>query len=241
MAQGDGFKTTHWLTEREITGENAYTDVSQTIFELGRALGEMDDAVWDLTELRTNIAAKYSTGGRMPSLPEWKMFWLKRAQGWFSIFPSSGRAFFTVIGKRFIYAAAGGIDFFTNNLADFLENVFINHKKVWDALKDQADKIREALEEEEADPMNEETLGDNSARDNLGFQGWFAPPSDYDYPTRYNKSYMSELRTFYGSFYDNNGNIVYQDPQKGFLVGVRNWKEFDVYFPEELLNTLASP
>lgn len=36
-----------------------------------------------------------------------------------------------------------------------------------------------------------------------------------------------------------NREIIYQDPQKGFLVGVRNWKEFDVYFPEELLNALG--
>lgn len=167
------------------------------------------------------------------------MFWLKRAQGWFSIFPSSGRAFFTVIGKRFIYAAAGGIDFFTNNMADFLENVFINHVDVREAIKEQAEQIALALKEEEADPMKEETLGNNSARDMLGFQGWFMPASDYAYPTRYNRSAMSELRTFYGSFYDENGNIIYQDPQKGFLVGVRNWKEFDVYFPEELLNALG--
>lgn len=37
----------------------------------------------------------------------------------------------------------------------------------------------------------------------------------------------------------NNGNIIYRDPQRGFLVGVRNWKEFDIYFPEELLNALG--
>lgn len=242
LAQGDGFKTTHWITEREIMGENAYTDVSQTIFGLGRVLGEADDAMMQVTELRANIRLKYGTTN-MPTLPEWKFFWLKRAQGWFSILPNSPRAFFTVIGKRFIYAAAGGIDFFTNNLADFLQNVFIDHKKVWDAFMDyqynKADYILKILGYEEADPMKEETLGDGSLRDNLGFQGWFAPASDYPYPTRYNKSYMSELRTFYGSFYDENGNIVYQDPQKGFLVGVRNWKEFDVYFPEELLNALG--
>ena len=238
LAQGDGFKTTYWLTEQDIMGENAFTDVSQTIFGLGRVLGEADDAVWDLTELRANIRAKYGTAN-MPTLPEWKLFWLKRAQGWFGIFPNSPRAFFTVIGKRFIYAAAGGIDFFTNNLADFLENVFINHTGVMTALQTQWEDIKEALSEEKADPMNEKTLGDNDARDNLGFQGWFAPPSDYDYPTRYSQSAMSELKTFYGSFYDSNGDIIYQDPQRGFLVGVRNWKEFDVYFPEELLNALG--
>lgn len=241
LAQGDGFKTTHWITEREIMGENVYTDVSQTIFGLGRVLGEADDAMMQVTELRTNIILKYGTGQRMPTLPEWKLFWIKRAQGWFSIIPSGPRAFYTVIGKRFIYAAAGGIDFFTNNLADFLENVFINHTGVLRALQAQRDKIiSEALDKEAADPMNETTeFGDNNARDNLGFQGWFAPPSDYDYPTRYSQSVMSELRMFYGSFYDSNGNIIYQDPQRGFLVGVRNWKEFDVYFPEELLNALG--
>lgn len=124
-----------------------------------------------------------------------------------------------------------------------MQNVFINHKGVWNAFMEyqyrQAEYILEdILGYEEADPFKEETLGDGSLRDNLGFQGWFAPASDYPYPTRYNKSYMSELRTFYGSFYDESGNIIYQDPQKGFLVGVRNWKEFDVYFPEELLNAL---
>lgn len=240
LAQGDGFKTTYWITEREIMGENAYTDVSQTIFGLGRVLGEADDAMMQVTELRTNIALKYSTGGRMPTLPEWKLFWIKRAQGWFSIIPSGPRAFYTVIGKRFIYAAAGGIDFFTNNMADFLENVFINHTGVLAAIEQYNENIVIALRMEAVDPMDETTShGDNNARDNLGFQGWFAPASDYDYPTRYNQSAMSELRMFYGSFYDNNGNIVYQDPQKGFLVGVRNWKEFDVYFPEELLNALG--
>lgn len=220
-------------------GENLATDVSQTIFGLGRVLGEADDAMMEVTELRANIRAKYGTAN-MPTLPEWKLFWIKRAQGWFNILPNSPRAFFTVIGKRFVYAAAGGIDFFTNNLADFLENVFINHTGVLRALQEQRDQIiSDALREEEYDPMKEETLGDNSARDKLGFQGWFMPASDYAYPTRYNRSAMSELRTFYGSFYDESGNIIYQDPQKGFLVGVRNWKEFDVYFPEELLNTLG--
>lgn len=245
LAQGDGFKTTYWLTEDDIMGENKYTDVSQTIFGLGRALGEMQGAEWDVVELRTNIRLKYGTAN-MPTLPEWKLFWLKRAQGWFSIFPSSGRAFFTVIGKRFVYALAGGIDFYTNNFADFLQNVFINHTGVWNAFVEYKERqweyaLENILGKEEADPMNEETLGNNDDRDMLGFQGWFAPAADYDYPTRYNRSAMSELKMFYGSFYDDSGNIIYKDSQRGFLVGVRNWKEFDVYFPEDLLNTLAQP
>lgn len=123
-----------------------------------------------------------------------------------------------------------------------LENVFINHVGVLEALKEQTYDIVSALESEKANPMDETTeFGDNSARDKLGFQGWFAPASDYDYPTRYNGSTMSELKMFYGSFYDDSGNIIYRDLQRGFLVGVRNWKEFDVYFPEDLLNTLAQP
>lgn len=48
LAQGDGFKTTYWLTEDDIIGENLTMEITNDIFGLYRVFSSMDDAVLEL-------------------------------------------------------------------------------------------------------------------------------------------------------------------------------------------------